>query len=137
MSVKVANVALSDTFDTWRVRSNQGFTNLFAITGTKASAINANNVTSGLTTLNANVNITGYIVLSQVWNEERTSKVADVEISVTSAVGGAFTWKLTDTQTSIFLLPTYKYDILLINGSGDKEYWVEGTITMSEGYTTA
>ena len=50
----------------------------------------------------ANVNITGYIVLSQVWNEERTSKVADVEISVTSAVGGAFTWKLTDTQTSIF-----------------------------------
>ena len=59
MSVKVANVALSDTFDTWRVRTNSGFTNLFAITGTKANAINANNVTSGLTTLNANVNITG------------------------------------------------------------------------------
>ena len=59
MSVKVANVALTDTFDTWRVRSNQGFTNLFAITGTKANAIDANNVTSGLTTLNANVNITG------------------------------------------------------------------------------
>ena len=31
MSVKVANVALTDTFDTWRIRSNQGFTNLFAI----------------------------------------------------------------------------------------------------------
>ena len=59
MSVKVANVALTDTFDTWRIRSNQGFTNLFAITGTKANAIDANNVTSGLTTLNANVNITG------------------------------------------------------------------------------
>lgn len=85
----------------------------------------------------ANVNITGYTVASQVWNEERTSKVADATITVTSAVGGAFTWKLTDTQTSIFLLPTYKYDILLINGSGDKEYWVEGTIYMSEGYTTA
>ena len=84
-----------------------------------------------------NVNITGYTVASQVWNEERTSKVADATITVTSASGGAFTWKLTDTQTSIFLLSTYKYDILLINPSGDKEYWVEGTITMSEGYTTA
>jgi len=29
----------------------------------------------------------------------------------------------------------YKYDVLLTNGSGDKEYWVEGTITMNEGYT--
>ena len=59
MSVKVANVALTDTFDTWRIRSNQGFTNLFAITGTKADAIDANNVTSGLANFNANVNITG------------------------------------------------------------------------------
>ena len=43
---KVANVALTDTFDTWRVRSNLGFTNLFEINPT-ANTIGANTVTAG------------------------------------------------------------------------------------------
>jgi len=83
----------------------------------------------------ANVNLTGYTVSSQIWDEARVNKAADATITVTSASGGAFTWKLTDTQTTTLVLPTYQYDILLANPSGDKEYWVEGTITMSEGYT--
>jgi hypothetical protein len=41
---QVANVALTDTFDTWRVRSNQGFTNLFEINPT-ANTVSANTVT--------------------------------------------------------------------------------------------
>ena len=30
---------------------------------------------------------------------------------------------------------TYEYDILKIEGNGDREYFIEGTIFMSEGYT--
>ena len=102
MSVKVANVALSDTFDTWRVRSNQGFTNLFAITGTKANAINANNVTSGLTTLNANVNITGttsgggFIKFTSSANTQLNGSNTDITgdslliTANTNVVGGTF-----------------------------------------------
>jgi uncharacterized protein YbaP (TraB family) len=30
----------------------------------------------------------------------------------------------------------YKYDILKIESSGDREYFLEGTIFMSEGYTS-
>jgi hypothetical protein len=41
---QVANVALTDTFDTWRVRSNQSFTNLFEINPT-ANTVSANTVT--------------------------------------------------------------------------------------------
>lgn len=41
---QVANVALTDTFDTWRIRSNQGFTNLFEINPT-ANTVSANTVT--------------------------------------------------------------------------------------------
>ena len=74
---QVANVALTDTFDTWRVRSNQGFTNLFGINPT-ANTIGANTVTAGghftvntaavtttrLATLDgANTNITGGTLL--------------------------------------------------------------------------
>ena len=83
----------------------------------------------------ANVDLTGYTVSSQIWDKARTNKAADATITITSASGGAFSWKVTDTQTTTFDLPSYEYDILLTNGSGDKEYWVEGTITMAEGYT--
>ena len=81
------------------------------------------------------VNLTGYTLTSQVWDESRTSKAADATITVTNTTGGLFTWKVSDAQTSGFSSNEYKYDILLTNGSGDKEYWVEGTIYMSEGYT--
>jgi len=57
----IANVALSNTFDTWRIRSNQVFTrmNQFAI---KESALYANTVTANnnLTAKSgANVNFLG------------------------------------------------------------------------------
>ena len=84
---------------------------------------------------NSAVNLTGCTLTSQVWDESRTSKAADATITVTNAAGGLFTWKATDTQTTTLTATEYKYDILLTDGSGNKEYWVEGTIYMSEGYT--
>tara|TARA_R100001082_G_scaffold101701_1_gene71366 strand:+ start:267 stop:608 length:342 start_codon:yes stop_codon:yes gene_type:complete len=84
---------------------------------------------------NSAVNLTGYTLTSQVWDESRTTKAADATITVTNAAGGLFTWKATDTQTTTLTAAEYKYDILLTDGSGNKEYWVEGTIYMSEGYT--
>ncbi len=41
---QVANVALTDTFDTWRIRSNQSFTNLFEV-NPSANTLTANSVT--------------------------------------------------------------------------------------------
>ena len=84
---------------------------------------------------NAAVNLTGDTLASQVWDAERSLKAADATVTVTNASGGAFSWKVTDTQTVLLTSDEYKYDILLTNPSGDKEYWVEGTIYMSQGYT--
>ena len=81
------------------------------------------------------VNLTGYTLASQVWDSGRSTKAADATVSVTNASGGAFDWKLTDTQTATFSADEYKYDLLLTNPSGLKEYWLEGTIYMDEGYT--
>ena len=81
------------------------------------------------------VNLTGYTLASQVWDSSRTTKAADATVSVTSTTGGTFTWSVTDTQTTTFTADEYKYDVLLTNGSGLKEYWIEGTIYMDEGYT--
>jgi hypothetical protein len=84
---------------------------------------------------NAAINLTGYTLTSQVWDSGRTTKAADATMTITNAAGGLFTWKVTDTQTTTFTADEYKYDILFTNGSGDKEFWVEGTIYMSQGYT--
>ena len=84
----------------------------------------------------AAVNITGYTVASQIWDKARTVKAANATVTVTNAAGGAFTWKVTDTQTTEFVADEYRYDILLTDGSGNKEFWLEGAIYMSEGYTS-
>ena len=42
---------------------------------------------------------------------------------------------LTDAQTALFPDELY-YDVLLENSSGEREYYLEGVITVSEGYTT-
>jgi len=84
---------------------------------------------------NAAVNLTGYTIASQVWDTGRSTKAADVTCTVTNAAGGIFDWKLTDTQTATFSEEEYKYDVRLTNPSGLHEYWIEGTIYMSEGYT--
>ena len=81
------------------------------------------------------VNLTGYTLASQVWDPDRTTKAADATVSVTNASGGTFTWSVTDTQTALLTLDEYKYDVLLTNPSGLKEYWIEGTIYMDQGYT--
>ena len=86
-------------------------------------------------TTNAAINLTGYTLTSQVWDSGRTTKAADATMTITNAAGGLFTWKVTDTQTALLTADEYNYDILFTNGSGDKEYWVEGTIYMSQGYT--
>jgi len=81
------------------------------------------------------VNLSGYTLASQVWNTDRTTKAADATCTVTSASGGAFDWKVTDTQTTTFTSDEYKYDLLVTDPTGLKEYWIEGTIYMDEGYT--
>ena len=84
---------------------------------------------------NANENLTGKTILSQIWKEDRSAKLADATITITNATGGDFSWSVTDTQTANMTDNIYKYDILKIESNGEREYFIEGTIFMSEGYT--
>jgi hypothetical protein len=81
------------------------------------------------------INLTGFTVAAQVWEETRTTKYADFSVTYTDRAAGSVSISLTDTQTATFTPDVLKYDVLLTNGSGDKEYYLEGTIFVSEGYT--
>jgi hypothetical protein len=83
---------------------------------------------------NTPINLTGWTVEAQVWNQPRTTKYADFTVTYTSRSTGLVNIALTDTQTT--LLPDEAfYDVLLTNTAGLKEYYLEGIIYVSEGYT--
>ena len=82
------------------------------------------------------INLTGFTVAAQVWEQTRTTKFADFSVAYTDRVAGSVSITLTDTQTATFTPEILKYDVLLIDASGNREYYLEGTIFMSEGYTT-
>ena len=81
------------------------------------------------------MNLTGFTIEAQVWEETRTTKYADFTIAYTNRSSGIFDMSLTDTQTATFSPNILKYDVLLTNPSGLKEYYLEGNIFVSEGYT--
>ena len=81
------------------------------------------------------INLTGFTVEAQVWEETRTTKYADWTVTYTNRSTGTIDIALTDTQTATFSPDLLKYDVLLTNPSGLKEYYLEGNIFVSEGYT--
>ena len=81
------------------------------------------------------IDLTGFTVAAQVWEETRTTKYADFAVTYTDRTAGTVDIALTDTQTATFTPNVLKYDVLLTNPSGLKEYYLEGNIFVSEGYT--
>tara|TARA_Y100000356_G_scaffold121855_1_gene115526 strand:+ start:520 stop:861 length:342 start_codon:yes stop_codon:yes gene_type:complete len=81
------------------------------------------------------INLSGYTVAAQVWDESRSNKYADFGVTYTNRSTGTVDIALTDTQTATFTPNVLKYDVLLTNPSGLKEYYLEGNIFVSEGYT--
>lgn len=81
------------------------------------------------------IDLTGYTAYAQAWNEGRTTKYADFSIAYTNRTNGQITISLTDTQTATFI-DELRYDVLLEDGSGNREYYLEGVIYVSQGYTS-
>jgi hypothetical protein len=80
------------------------------------------------------IDLTGWSVAAQAWNQGRTTKYADFTVTYTNRATGTIAIALTDEQTALLPDEAY-YDVLLTNGSGLKEYYLEGIIYVSEGYT--
>jgi len=80
------------------------------------------------------IDLTDWTVAAQAWNQARSTKYADFAVTYTDRSTGTIAIALTDEQTATFPDQAY-YDVLLTNASGLKEYYLEGVIYVSEGYT--
>jgi hypothetical protein len=82
----------------------------------------------------APINLTGWTVAASVWDQGRSTKYADFATEYVSRSTGQVRLKLGYAATTTFPNESV-YDVLLINPSGEREYYLEGTILASEGYT--
>ncbi len=80
------------------------------------------------------IDLTGATIYAQVWDKARTNKSADFAVAYTNRANGQVKLSLTDTQTTVFADELY-YDVLLENSSNEREYYLEGVIFVSQGYT--
>lgn len=80
------------------------------------------------------IDLTGWSAAAQAWDKSRTTKHADFTVTYTDRLTGTIAIALTDDQTTSFPDEAY-YDVLLTNPAGLKEYYLEGIIYVSEGYT--
>ena len=82
------------------------------------------------------ISLNGYTVSAQVWDVNRKVKFADWNVTYTNRVAGTVDIALSDVQTASFIRDSVLYyDVLLTDTNGLKEYYLEGNITVSEGYT--
>jgi len=82
----------------------------------------------------AAIDLTGSTVAAQAWSEKRTTKYADFAVSYTDRANGQVAISLTDVQTTEFP-DSLNYDVLITDAGGSKDYYLEGQITVSQGYT--
>lgn len=80
------------------------------------------------------INLTGWTAYAQVWNDDRSTKYADFAVTYTDRTAGQISIALTDTQTATFPNEAF-YDVLLEDSSGLRNYYLEGIVYVSEGYT--
>ena len=81
------------------------------------------------------INLTGFTVAAQVYDESRTTKYADWAITYTDRGNGIIDMNLADTDTANFTPNILFYDVLLTEPGGNKDYYLEGKLFVSEGYT--
>lgn len=82
----------------------------------------------------AAIDLTGWTAYAQVWDEGRSTKFADFSVSYDDRPNGQITISLSDTDTATLPNEAW-YDLLLEDASGLREYYLQGILYVSEGYT--
>ena len=81
------------------------------------------------------INVTSWVFKAEIRRDPDTDVEATFTITKTNASGGIIKLALTDTQTATFTPSILFYDVLLTEPGGNKNYYLEGKLFVSEGYT--
>ena len=79
-------------------------------------------------------NLTGHQIVAQVWDDKRCKKAADFDVTINDAVNGELTLTI-DSDVTKEIKRQGEWDLMIVYGNGNKEYWLEGNVTIDPGYT--
>jgi hypothetical protein len=80
------------------------------------------------------VDLTNWQIIAQIWNPNRTQKLGDFVTLSSDPENGVVSLNIPFTTTSTLPYDA-RYDVMLINPDGIREYYLEGLSQASEGYT--
>lgn len=82
----------------------------------------------------APIDLSGWTVYAQIWDKKRTQKYADFTVDYVDRINGVVDLILYAVDTDELPCECF-YDVMLEDPSNFKEYYLEGIIYVSEGYT--
>lgn len=77
---------------------------------------------------------TGYDIEAQIWSIRRVTKMVQFDIEWVDQAGGVFDIVADFNQTKT-TIKTGKWDLMVISPNGERNYWVEGDVTIDPGYS--
>lgn len=80
------------------------------------------------------INLTGWTVYASIWDKARTTKYADFDIEYVDRPNGVVNLFLSSEDSEGLPCECF-YDVMLEDSLGFKEYYLEGNVYVSEGYT--
>lgn len=83
----------------------------------------------------APIDLTGWSAYSQIWSKGRTEKYADFTVEYIDRPAGVIALKLLAVETEEIPCEAF-YDVMLEDSNGFKQYYLEGLVYVSEGYST-
>ena len=80
------------------------------------------------------LNLTGYSIEAEVWTERRTNRIANMIVTWTDRSIGKVNLSIPSSVTTA-IITSGVWDLLVINPSGKKEYWMRGKASLALGYS--
>lgn len=80
------------------------------------------------------LNGTGYQLVAQVWNRQRTEKLAEGVINWIDQAAGLFELVIQYPVTRL-ITKDGQWDLLVIQPDGDRYYWLQGTAFLDRNYS--
>lgn len=81
------------------------------------------------------IDLRGWQILAEIWNPDRTQKIGNFTVTPINLELGEVLLKIPYAVTAVLPFDS-RYDVMLINPSGLREYYMEGLVQASEGYTS-
>ena len=80
------------------------------------------------------IDLTGHTVYAQVWDSGRRTQYAGLTVEWTNQAAGQFDLVLPYADTTL-LKKDAVWDLLIEQPDGERNYWLEGSVTIDLGYT--